>query len=215
MDFSQTVRVLARRWYVAIPVFLVALGMAALVVYLTPHKYESTGTVVLTEPNPGAAHQDGSLGQQQVANPLMNFADSLTTDSELLIRSLNSPEAQQHVQQAGGVSTFTASDGALKGPYVVVTADAPTPEVLTHTVSLAFDYATQQLLQREQALGAPTAQYIVVKGVVAPTQAAQLHGGKTRFGLVVLILSIVASLCAVFAVETVSRRRRSHEKSAV
>jgi hypothetical protein len=160
------------------------------------------------EPNPNAAIKDHSLGPNAIANPLLNFADSLTTSSELLIQSLNSPAAQEAVQQAGGLTTFTASDGALRGPYIVVKADAPRPELVTKTVSLAFSYVTQQLLAREQALGAPAAQYIEVKTVVEPTDAAQLHGGKTRFALAVGILAVSASLCAVFAVETVSSRRR-------
>lgn len=208
MDFSLTVRAIARRWYVAVPVFLAVIGIAGIVAYLTPHKYESTGTVVLMEPNPNGALRDHSLGPDGIANPLLSFADSLTTSSQLLIQSLNSPTAQDAVQKAGGITTFTASDGALRGPYIVVTADAPTPGAVTRTVSLAFDYITNELLKREQVLGAPPEQYIEVKTVVAPTDATPLHGGKSRFTLTVGIIAISASLCAVYAAETIARRKR-------
>lgn len=208
MDFSLTVRALARRWYVALPVFVAAIGMAGLIMLVTPHKYESTGTVVLMEPNPNASHEDHSLGPDAIANPFLNFADSLTTDSELLIQNLNSPGAQQAVQQQGGLTTFTASDGGLLGPYIIVTADATTPDAVTQTVTLAFDYATKELIQREQALGSPEAQYIEVRTVVTPTDPIRLQGGKSRIALSVGILALAASLCAVYAVETVTRRRR-------
>ena len=208
MDFSQTMRALARRWYVAVPVFLVAIAVAGLAMIGTPHKYEATGTVVLMEPNPNAAQADHSLGPDAIANPFLNFADSLTTDAQLLIQSLNSPTAEAAVQQQGGLTTFTAGDGALRGPYIVVTADASSPDAVTRTVTLAFDLATKELLQREQALGAPASQYIEVKSVVPPTDAIRLQGGKSRFTLAFGVLALAATLCAVYAVETVSRRRR-------
>jgi hypothetical protein len=206
MDFRQTMLVIVRRWYVAVPAFLVALGIAGLSAYTQPRLYEATGTVVLSEPNPVAAHTDGSIQGNGVGNPLMSFADSLRTSSALLVQNLNSPDAQQQVRRQGGVTTFTASDGSLTGPFIVVKADGRTPDRLTRTVSLAFTYATDQLRQREQALGAPPSQYIVVQTVVAPTDAAQLHGGRTRFAATTVILSLVACLCAVYAAETISRR---------
>ncbi len=208
MDFAMTVRAIARRWYIAVPVFLAVIAAAGLVMYVTPHKYESTGTVVLMEPNPNAALRDHSLGPDGIANPLLSFADSLTTSSELLIQSLNSPTAQDAVRQAGGVTTFTAGDGALRGPYIVVTADATAPGSVSRTVTLAFDYITRELLQREQVLGAPPEQYIEVKTVVAATDATPLRGGRTRLALAVGVLAIAASLCAVYAAETVTTRRR-------
>jgi hypothetical protein len=213
MDFSQTVRVLVHRWYVAVPVFLAAVGIAGLMAYATPHQYQSTGAIVLTQPNPNAVRKDGTLGPK-IANPLMTFADSLTTTSELLIQSLNGPAAQQQVQQAGGVTTFTASDGGLTGPYIIVTANSAHAGDVQRTVSLALHYAGQQLVAHEKALGAPAAQYIVVKSVVAPTEATQLRGGKSRFALATGILALVASLTAVFAVETVSRRRAQLKAAA-
>lgn len=207
MDFSQAMRAAGRRWYVTIPAFVLVLGIAGLMAVLTPHQYESTGSVVLSEPDPQAAIKDHSIGNE-VANPLLSFADSLTTSSALLIQSLNSPAAAQQIKAQGGTATYTASDGMLTGPFIVVTADAATPGQVQNTVSLAMSYVRQQLVARQRALGAPTAQYIVVKDVVTPTVAAAKHGGKTRFAGVTLVLAIVVSLCAVFAVETRSKRRR-------
>jgi uncharacterized protein involved in exopolysaccharide biosynthesis len=209
VDFSSTMRAVGRRWYVAVPVFLLVVGLAGLIAVVTPHDYESTGTVVLSEPDPKAALEHHTLGHDQVANPLLGFADSLSTDSQLLIQSLNSPGAAQQLAVDGGTATYTATDGDLDGPFIVVTADAPTPDHVTGTVTLAMRYVRDQLLHRQQVLGAPKSSYIVVKDVVTPTQPSSKHGGKSRYLGVTAILALSASLCAVFAVETVSRRRRS------
>lgn len=209
MDFSQTMRAIGRRWYVAVPVFLLVVAAAGLIAVMTPHDYESTGTVVLSEPDPKTALEHHTLGHDQVANPLLGFADSLATDSQLLIQSLNSPGAAQQLAASGGTATYTASDGDLDGPFIVVTADSPTPAHVTSTVTLAMRYVRDQLLRRQQALGAPASSYIVVKDVVAPTQPAAKHGGRSRYVGGTAIMALAASLCAVFAVETISRRRRT------
>lgn len=209
MDFSQTMRAIARRWYVAGPVFVLVVAIAGLIAVITPHDYESTGTVVLSEPDPRTALEHHTLGHDQVANPLLGFADSLFTDSQLLIQSLNSPGAARRLAGQGGTASYTASDGDLDGPFIVVTADAPTPEHVRDTVTLAMRYVSDELRARQHALGAPESSYIVVKQVVAPTQPAARHGGKSRYLGATAILALAASLCAVFAVETVSRRRRT------
>lgn len=208
MDFSSTMRAIARLWYVAIPVFLLVLAISLFVADRTPHQYESTGTVVLTEPDPASAAKDHSLGPEEVANPLLSFADSLTTSSELLIQSLNSPIVAQQVHAKGGTATYTASDGALTGPFIVVTADATQPEKVQDTVALAIQYVRQELVQRQKDLGAPAASFIVVKDIVTPTSAAPKLGGKTRFLGAVVILALSASLCATYGVDTYRKRRR-------
>lgn len=207
MDFWLTVRAMGRRWYLSVPVFLLALGVALFVADHTTHQYESTGSIVLSEPDPAAAAADHSLGKE-IANPLLSFADSLTTDSQLLIQSLNSPATQQALAAQGGTATFTASNGALTGPFIIVTADDPNLAPTQKTVTLALQYAQQQLQQRQQSLGAPPATFIVVKSVVAPTTPTLKLGGKSRFLGATLILSLAATLCVTYGAETYGRRRQ-------
>jgi uncharacterized protein involved in exopolysaccharide biosynthesis len=207
VDFARTIGVLARRWYATVPAFLLVVAVAGLVVLLTPHQYESTGTVVLSEPDPASALADHSLGANQIANPLLSFPDSLVTDSTLLIQSLNSPDTADQLSRRGGTARLTASDGKLTGPFIVVTADATSPDAVRRTVTLALDYARQELVRRQHELGAPEASYIVVKDVVPPSDPALKMGGKTRLALAVGVLSVSAALCAAYAAETYAGRR--------
>ncbi|HEX4706020.1 MAG TPA: hypothetical protein VH352_28140 [Pseudonocardiaceae bacterium] len=204
MDLWQTVRVLGRRWYVAVPAFLLALGIAGVVALHTPHKYESNGTYVLREPS---AAESGGKAFDNPANPLLAFADSLTTDAQLLVQSVNSPDAIAEVQAGGGTATYVASNGGLQGPFVFVKADALTPDAAQATVTLAFKYVAQELRRRQQALGAPPATYVVLKEVVAPQQAAIQAGGKSRFAGVAAILALVACLTVTFVADGYLRRR--------
>lgn len=214
MDFWQTVRAIGRRWYVALAALVVVAGVAGVAAKNTVHQWESTGTMVLSEPDPAAAVADHSIATKGIANPLMAFADSLTTSAELLIQNLNSPAAAQAIAAQGGTATITASDGSLVGPFIVVVADDPDPAVVQRTVTLAFDYANQELLEREKSLGAPQSQYIAVKTVVAPTDAAIKKGGKSRFLGATFILALAGVLTAVYAAETIGKRRRQRLRTA-
>lgn len=209
MDLWQTITVVGRRWYVSLPVFLLGIAIAAGVAVSTKHQYESTGTVVLREPSSG---QVSGPPAGNPANPMLAFSDSLTTDASLLIQALNSPAATAEVGAAGGTATFTASDGKLDGPFIVVIADSLSSGSPQSTVDLAFKYAAEQLRQREQAVGAPQASYIVLDTVVPPTPAALKAGGKSRFTGVVVILSLVLSLTVTYAADTYLRRRRSRSR---
>lgn len=204
MDFWQTMLVLRRRWYAVVGALVVVLGVAALMAHVAPRPYESTGTVVLTEPTTG-----GTMAGK--INPLFSFDDSLTTTSQLLIQALNDPTVIHGLHADGAGSTFTASDGLLHGPFIVVTADALSPAAAQAAVTSAFAYIDQQLVERQQTLGAPKSSFIVVKDVVAPTPPVLKIGGKSRFGLATVLIALAASLTAAFLAETLSRRRRRRQ----
>jgi hypothetical protein len=204
VDFRQTITTLARRWYVAIPVFVLVVGIIGLITVSTKHQYESTGTVVLREPS---LAQSGGVKGGGPPNPMLSFPDSLTTDAELLVQSLNSPSAAAAIAQQGGTATFVAGNGLTSGPFILVTADSLTPEPAARTVALAFKYAGDELAQREKALGAPPISYIVLDNVVTPTDPTLKIGGKSRLALAALIIAFAATLTVTFLADTYLRRR--------
>lgn len=206
VDLWQTIKVVGRRWYISVPVFLLGLALAAAASLTAKHQYESTGTVVLRLPSAG---QDKGPPVGNPANPMLAFSDSLTTDASLLIQTLNSPAAVAVVGAQGGTATFTASSGALDGPFIVVTADALTPGPTTATVELAFKYAEDQLVRSEQAVGARPATYIVLEDVVTPTPPAFKSGGKSRFAGAAFVLSLVLCLTVTYVADAILRRRRT------
>ncbi|HEY3610770.1 MAG TPA: hypothetical protein VGL06_24955 [Pseudonocardiaceae bacterium] len=203
MDFRQTITALGRRWYVAIPVFFLVVGMIGVIAVSAKHQYESTGTVVLREPS--LAQSGGKGGDPP--NPMLSFSDSLSTDAQLLVQSLNSPTAAAAVGALGGTATFVAGNGAQAGPFIIVTADSLTAGPAAATVALAFKYASQELAQREKALGASISSYIILDAVVPPTDPTLKIGGKSRLALAALIISLAATLTATSLADAYLRRR--------
>jgi hypothetical protein len=217
MDFWKTMGVLLRRWYVSVPILVVSLGLGGAVFLSVPTQYESTGTLVLTAPPSGGVTQVNPKDATGPGNPLLDFEGSLTITTQLLIQSLSSPTVQQQIGQQGGVDTFQAGDGETGGPFVVIIADAPSKAQAQKTVSLALNFAKNELNQRQKDLDAPASTYIVTQVVVAPTPATTKIGGKVKAGGVALALGLVVSIAAAFAVDSVmtSRRRRRTEQARV
>lgn len=210
MDFWKTMGVLLRRWYVAVPVFVLSVLLAGGVFVAVPTQYESTGTIVLTPPTDGGIVATNPKDATGPGNPLLGFQGSLTITTQLLIQSLSSPTVQQQIAAGGGVDTYQAGDGGTGGPFVVIIADAPTKAQAQRTVDLALKYATNELNTRQKDLDAPPSTFISTQVVVDPTPAQTKLGGKVRAGGVALALGVVISLGAAFAIESVmvNRRRR-------
>lgn len=215
MDFWKTMGVLLRRWYVAVPVFLISVGLAV-GVFMTVHtQYESTGTIVLTAPTAGAVTSTDPAKAVGPGNPLLDFEGSLTTTSQLLTQSLSSPTVAKQIAAEGGVDSYQAGDGLTGGPFIVIIADAASPQVAERTVALALKYAQDELEARQKTLNAPSTTYIGTQSVVSPTPATTKIGGKVRAGGVALVLGLVLSLAAAFGIESiVTNRRRRGEDAA-
>jgi hypothetical protein len=214
MDFWKTMGVLLRRWYVSVPIFVVSLVLGGGVFLVVPTTYESTGTIVLTAPPAGAVTQLNPANATGPGNPLLDFEGSLTITTQLLIQSLSSPTVQNEIAAQGGSSTYQAGDGNTGGPFVVIIADAKSKTLAERTVTLALQYASNELNQRQKALQAPPSTFINTQVVVEATPATTKLSNKLKGGGVALALGLVLSLATAFAVDSAgaNRKRRKAEQ---
>jgi hypothetical protein len=209
MDFWKTIGVLLRRWYVAVPVFFVALVIGGGVFLKVPTQYVSTGTMVLTAPTAGATTAVDPAHASGPGNPLLDFEGSLTITTQLLIQSMSSPSVAQQIADQGGVSTYQAGDGNTGGPFVVIVATANSPQEAELTVSLTLKYAQNELDARQKNLNAPPSTYIGTQSVVSPTQATTKISNKVKDGGIALVVGLVLSLATAYGVDSwLSGRRR-------
>ncbi|MEU7475920.1 hypothetical protein AB0A63_08040 [Lentzea sp. NPDC042327] len=209
MDFWKTIKVLLRRWYVALPVLLLSLGGAGVVFASVPPEYESTGTDLLTVPKAGATLDPSK--PSGIINPLLAFDASLTTTAQLLTQVLLDPAVYAQLTRNNPDIECEAGDGGLRGPFVQVVCKAPTPEAARATVDGAFKRLSQELVERQRKLGAPESTFINVETVVAPTEATLLVGGKLRAAGAALALGLAASLTSAYMIESFMLRRKKPE----
>jgi len=218
MDFWKTIRVLLRRWRVAVPVFAVSLGLAA-GVYLSVHtEWESTGTIVLASPTDGPrANSVTKEGGVDRVNPLLAFDSSLNTSATIIIQKLQDPAVAEQLLGVNSTTTYQIGNGQLTGPFILVVADARSPQDAQATVTKVLDRAKAELKQSQEALKAPASTFITPQTVVEPTKAQAKIGGKVRFAAVAMVLGFIASLSSAYGVESFSqsRKKKQSRKEAV
>lgn len=212
MDFWGTVRVLRRRWYIALPAVLLT-GVLALSVYITvPTRYESSGVLVLTSPAAGGRYSEKTKPEDVVrVNPLLQFDGSLTTTAQILTQVLGDPKTAEELAGEGSTAVYTANTGPVGGPLLFVTTEADSAESAEGLVGKVLEKTVAELAAQQKALSAPEQTFITAQVLVKPTTASAKIGGKVRYvgaATVVLLLLTLASTFAADSILLKAKRRK-------
>lgn len=212
MDFWGTVRVLRRRWYIALPAVLLT-GVLALYVYITvPTRYESSGVLVLTSPAAGGRYSEKTKPEDVVkVNPLLQFDGSLTTTAQILTQILGDPKTAEELAGKGSTATYTANTGPVGGPLLFISTEADSAEAAEGLVGKVLDKTVAELASQQKALNAPEQTFITAQILVKPTTASAKIGGKVRYvgaATVVLLLLTIASTFAADSILLKVKRRK-------
>ncbi|WP_434446160.1 hypothetical protein [Lentzea sp. E54] len=215
MDFWGTVRVLRRRWYIALPAVLLT-GVLALSVYITvPTRYESSGVLVLTSPAAGGRYSEKTKPEDVVkVNPLLQFDGSLTTTAQILTQVLGDPKTAEELAGKGSTATYTANTGPVGGPLLFVSTEADSAESAEGLVGKVLEKTVNELAAQQKALNAPEQTFITAQILVQPTTASAKIGGKVRYvgaATVVLLLLTIASTFAADSIMLRAKRRKDKE----
>lgn len=210
MDFIKTLLVLLKRWYVALPIFVITVGAASLVYASVPVRYSSNGTVVLTAPTAGASSGQSSAERGQT-NPLLAFDSSLSITASIIIQSMGTPQVAAELG-ADKQNTFEVSSGELGGPFIVVKTESASADRAKAMVQQVVDRVRAELDARQKTLKAPPSTFIKADQVVPASVPEKLLGGKMRAAGAALALGLFASLGSAFGIESILARRRSQPK---
>ncbi len=219
MDFWGTVLVLFRRWYIAIPAFLLSVA-AAFGVYATiPTIYVSTSVLVLTTPTTGTSLPADPRIPNELTNPMLHFDNGLSVSASILIAALGTPDMAAELGIVpGGETEYKVTNGSSNleslatGPLLFVEGDSRTPEGATAIVRKVVERAKAELDARQKAVHAPRATYITMYEAVPPTTPEPRKGRKLRGFAAALGMGVVGSLCATFATESLISARRARRR---
>lgn len=206
MDFWGTVRLLIRRWYVVAPALVLSVVLTLLTYSSIPTRYSSSGSLLLTSPASGAKFSE-LTDPSEVAqvNPLLAFDGSLVISAQIASQVLNNPATQKELGAGGdSPSTYLANNGESNGPIVFVMAESDSAAESEAVVARALDRARQELDNRQRELNAPPSTFINAQVLVAPTEAAPQIGGKIRFAGAAMVVSLLMTLGAAFAVDSIA-----------
>lgn len=218
MDFWGSILVLIRRWYVALPAFLLALGGAFYAYSTIPLTYSTTAVLVLTAPTSGGVQPPDPDQPVAQVNPLLNFDHGLDVAASMLISVMSTPDMVADMGTAEGDTEYKVTNGTnnleslATGPLVFIEGESRTPEESAAIVRQVIERVRQELDARQRQVQAPPQTYITISEAVPPTTPAPQTGRKLRSSAAALGLGVIAALTAAFAAESLAgplRRRRS------
>lgn len=208
MDFWGTVLVLARRWYVSVPAFILTLAGVFGVYVLTPAQYESHAVAVVTpSPTGGTEYPAGYL--PGATNPLMNFDNGLNIAGSLLIQSMGTADFAARVgMPTDGSTTFEVNNGSenpellTNDPFVFVRVAGTSANELQPLVGRSLDAARTDLAEQQDRLQAPVVTRAMLTTIVPPSSPLPQRGNRLRGAAAALGLGLIGSLAATFAAES-------------
>ncbi|MFI7701650.1 hypothetical protein [Nonomuraea sp. NPDC049480] len=200
-----------RRWYVALPAFLLAVGAAFYAYSTIPVTYKVSAVLVLTAPTSGGVLPPDPDQPVPKVNPLLNFDHGLDVAASMLINVMSTPDMVAAMGvQPGGETTYAVTNGTnnleslATGPLVFVEGESRTPEAATEMTRKAIKRVKQEMDLRQRQVQAPRETYITISEAVPPTTPVPQQGRKLRSSASALGLGVIAALCASFAAESLS-----------
>lgn len=220
MDFWSTIQVVFRRWYVALPAFVLSVVLAAVVYGSVQKVYVSGSVLVLTQPLTGSSQPADPDKPRDLMNPLLNFDRGLSTSAAILIQALSTPETAAELGvPPGGDTWFEVSNGStnpellITGPFVFITGNSSTKEGAKDIVRKVAQRAQFELADRQKEVKAPESTYITAVEVVSPTTGETAGGSRIRSAAAAGALAMIASLAATFGFESfMQARQRRRER---
>lgn len=207
MDFWNSLKVLARRWYIVAAGLLVTLVLAVGVNALISPTYTAVGSLVLAVP-PNLPERASA------ANPYLAYGN-LAVAARVVASGMNQPSVVREQRSKGATGDFVVDlDPERSSPIITVNSTARTAAEAIKTVEVVTQGVQQLLADRQKSLGAPQNTWITANSVVVPEEANQAIGSRLRAVSAVLVLGGIGTLTLAFAIEGMAQGRAQSAAAA-
>lgn len=188
---SDILGMLRRRWYVLVIGLLLVVGGVGAAYLKTPTSYQATGQLLLLLP-PQATGSDGPT------NPYLNLHPGLNTAAVLIASTMNTPELQRSVAEAGHTAEYDIALNPESGPLLVITTESADPQQAIGTRNEVIARLQAELERMQTEEDAPKRQFIHTRTNGTFDEAEMLTGDRIRAvaavgggGLLLILLVVV------------------------
>jgi hypothetical protein len=212
LDLYSSLRVLQKRWRVAVPLLVLTLIGVAVAVSQSSASKKASGEVVLlaapTPPNPTNENPNPPIANNPYA--LMELPDIV----DVISRSVSSDATSGVLARKGLSGTYTIGGNKdfQRGPIMTIEATSSTEESALRSYHLVVDEAQSTLDRLQDQAGANPAFRVKMQRLTAPTVSTASTLVELRAALIALLIGLLITLTAVFGAESISRghaRRRA------
>jgi hypothetical protein len=200
MDLSSTLRVLAKRWYLTIPVVALSLAVAYSYYNAKPADYKADSSMLILAPAVGS-------------NPYREIGGSQTAAAEVLTTSLNSQAFAERLKADGAAGQYSVALVGGDAPIIKVEATAPTAAEAVNTAKKVVSVSIERLRSLQVDAGSPTAELMTLSVIDAVGTAEADHGSAIKAAGALLVVLLALSLASVYGFEALARSRRSRRAS--
>lgn len=199
MDLLALVRVMARRWYLALPLLGLTLLLAIVSYAKVTPVYEARGSMLLFAP----ALADDAEGR---ANPYLLYGN-LKVAANVVSEVVSQKEIQEELAATGATGDYeVGTDPMTIEPTVVVVATG-SDDVAPRTVLAVMQVFERELRAAQEQASAPPRTWITTRVVTPPGELTEQFGGKLRVVAVVLFLGFAVTLIVAFGADALARSR--------
>lgn len=181
MELRTFWRSLVRRWYLTIPVVLLAAAATAFAVVETGPTYKSQASVLLFPP--ASTVKAGQTDETQ-GNPYLMLA-GLTQARDVVIRSMTSRAAdEEFAKHAPGASYKALTDFTTSGPIILLIVEAPTRQESVDGLAYLVDQVPPTLIDLQSSLKVDRTDYITSMPITQDKTATPVYKSQIRLGIV-------------------------------
>jgi capsular polysaccharide biosynthesis protein len=213
VDLLDVGRICARRWYIFVPIMLLAVLASILTFFFTKPVYSSNAAISIALPSTHFEAADPGVGVPR--NGLIDAGGALLV-SNLIAASLNEDSVHAQVVAAGGKDNYTAkmfptAAGVQQIPVVMIEAVEPDPASASKTVELVAEQARLVTKRLQQAAGVPVDQMVTTLVVSPPSRPVAGSSGRLKATLAILLIGVAAAVLAAVITHLFSMRRKSDD----
>jgi hypothetical protein len=221
MDLFDLVKSCIRRWYVVIPLLIVAAWYSHHVYKSVQPVYYSNAVIGVTPPN--MRIDQAAAGESVPRNGLLDVGGA-SLIANMATLSLGDSSIRSQVAATGGASDYTVKMFPVPAtmaelPMIMIEVTEPDPVIAANTVELTVAQAGPTLRTLQQQAGVPDDQMVTPFVVSPPSKPSPGMPSRTRSTVAVFVagagLALLAGLLVDVLLSRWSARRRRTRTPAV
>ena len=207
MDLAQLLRILRRRAYVAIPVFVIGLTLTVVVTGSIDPEYRVTGALMYLGPSVRSVEQDTGDIELEPENPLLTLGGSLGTVAESAALKLGSQSVRAQFYAEGLIPTYEILADS-RTPIMQFEVLSMSPALATATMEAVMTWIEADLETRQAEFGVGLERTISVQRLSERNAASPDWSSRRRAQLLLAASAAIGAVTVTVGVDVLLERRR-------